>query len=333
MLPSDRRSLLNGMFAKLDISQVIGHLHLDDEWKEMKSSNEETFLSAETPWANILAYAFKLVKLGVVESWTEEDLKDLGRFAIILSPDQIGRISTVAFSQSAVDAILSARLTLGQLTAIYKKIEDAGIQLKNDLYSAIPSSVIASPNSPFTWTMDQVELLKSVSRMSPGQKQATLDVLKPGIWSFRNITAILLHQPSCLSSVPTKIFRQNIDIIVDSIYGLGNSGFSTAAEKIRKLPRHLRMAWLERVHDEPGSTSIGSLWNTDVLLDRPTVSSRANISVTNPFGRFAPLSLQFERFTSANKSLLPSLSVGGMSCHCINLVETQNTVEVLGMYR
>merc|ERR1712142_922438 len=53
----------------------------------------------------------------------------------------------------------------------------------------------------------------------------------------------------------------------------------------------------------------------------------------NPFGRFAPLSLQFERFTSANKSLLPSLSVGGMSCHCINLVETQNTIEVLGMYR
>merc|ERR1712142_909509 len=121
ILPVDRRSLFNEMFAKLDISQVIGHLHVDES-EEMKSLDGETFFasisSSQTPWVNMLAYAFELVKLDTVESWTEEDLKVLGKFAVTLSPDQIGRISTEAFTQSAVDAILSDRLSLGQMSAI-----------------------------------------------------------------------------------------------------------------------------------------------------------------------------------------------------------------------
>ena len=196
MLPLDRRSLFNEMFAKLDISQVIGHLHIDDESKEMKSLGGESFFSAisssQTPWANMLAYAFELVKLNTVESWTEEDLKVLGKFAVTLSSDQIGRISTEAFTQSAVDAILSDWLSLSQLTAIYMKIMDTEFQPKNGILSAFPSSVILSPDSPFTWSMDNVELLKSLSRMSPGQKQATFDVLKAEIWSIIIIIIIII---------------------------------------------------------------------------------------------------------------------------------------------
>ena len=140
ILPVDRRSLFNKLFAKLDISQVIGHLQEEDRLKKLKSVDGESLFSAisssETPWANMLAYAVELVKLDMVESWTEEDLKVLGKFAVTLSSDQIGRIPTEAFTQSAVDAILSDRLTLGQLTAIFMKIVYKEIQPKNDLFSA-----------------------------------------------------------------------------------------------------------------------------------------------------------------------------------------------------
>ena len=92
------------------------------------------------------------------------------------------------------------------------------------------------------------------------------------------------------------------------------------------------MAWLEEVHERPGGKSVGEFWNSDVLLDRVTDITVPDDTVTNPDPSH-PLATQFERFTSANKSLLASLALKGMSCHCIDQVETHDTLEVLALYR
>ena len=48
----------------------------------------------------------------------------------------------------------------------------------------------------------------------------------------------------------------------------------------------------------------------------------------------SPLRQQFSRFTSrSTRSLLPSLALAGLSCHCIHRVETQDSLEVLAFYR
>jgi hypothetical protein len=77
---------------------------------------------------------------------------------------------------------------------------------------------------------------------------------------------------------------------------------------------------------------VEEFYSSDVLLDRVTPISIPNDAITNPFLNL-PLAAQFDRFTSANKSLLPSLAMAGMSCHCINLVETPDTLKVLALFR
>ena len=123
-----------------------------------------------------------------------------------------------------------------------------------------------------------------------------------------------------------------MDHVATAIYTAGPTNFHTVATKLQSLPRHLLMAWLEETHGRPGSKMDNDGWKSDVLLDRVSPVSIPDDSVTNPFPSH-PLAAQFNRFTSANKSLLPSLALAGLSCHCINLVEIQDTLEVLALYR
>ena len=141
-------------------------------------------------------------------------------------------------------------------------------------------------------------------------------VTTPGQRSPVNMSTILLTHPTWS--------RQSTQQVLTSS--------TLMPPKIQKLPRQLLMAWIEETHGRPGSQKVEEFWLSDVLLDRVTPTSIPDDAITNPFLNH-PLAAQFDRFTSANKSLLPSLAFAGMSCHCINLVETLYTLEVLALFR
>merc|ERR1719186_1024986 len=200
------------------------------------------------------------------------------------------------------------------------------------LLSALPSSTITSSNPAFIWSQDKTNLLTASTIFSPAQMHSLHEITKAGHWSPGNLSTILSTHPQCMSDVHPREFRTNLDHVATAIYTAGPTNFHTVSTKLQSLPRHLLMAWLEETHGRPGSKMDNDGWKSDVLLDRVSPVSIPDDSVTNPFPSH-PLAAQFNRFTSANKSLLPSLALAGLSCHCINLVEIQDTLEVLALYR
>merc|ERR1719228_2599588 len=86
------------------------------------------------------------------------------------------------------------------------------------------------------------------------------------------------------------------------------------------------MAWLEAVFMKEGSSKEeGNWWFSDVLLDR---------NVPNPAPSMHPLRAQLSRLgESGPRGSFPSLAVAGISCRCINKIETPDTLEVLSLYR
>merc|ERR1719180_605128 len=117
---------------------------------------------------------------------------------------------------------------------------------------------------------------------------------------------------------------------MEALHQAGPEKFHQMAESVQRLPRRLLMAWLEAVLEMPGSDTNDGWWNSDVLLDRDLGQG----SVESPI-KDHPLNPQFSRFTSTSmeKSALPSLALAGFSCHCIDKVETPDSLEVLALYR
>merc|ERR1719370_1523034 len=227
-------------------------------------------------------------------------------------------------------------MDLCHLSTIYDKFLKSGDSSKLHplLLSAVHSSDLVShtATAPFIWSQDRTSLLTAARIFTPAQTKALQELSRPGYWKPANMSAILSTNPRVLADVIPQGFKFRLDNLVQGIYHAGPQNFYSLVSKIQELPRHLLMAWLEEVHERPGGKILGKFWNSDVLLDRITDHTIPDNTVTNPDPSH-PLAAQFDRFTSANKSLLPSLALQGMSCHCIDLVETQDTLEVLALFR
>jgi predicted metal-dependent phosphoesterase TrpH len=61
------------------------------------------------------------------------------------------------------------------------------------------------------------------------------------------------HPVDCLADINPHDIRLNLDHLVQAIHTAGPDEFHTIASKIKKLPRHMLMAWLKETHGRPGS--------------------------------------------------------------------------------
>eukprot|EP00092_Neocalanus_flemingeri_P041336 GFUD01045010.1.p1 GENE.GFUD01045010.1~~GFUD01045010.1.p1 ORF type:complete len:1669 (+),score=312.22 GFUD01045010.1:50-5056(+) len=340
----DREKSFIAQASNLDVSQILSHydtpniIHTPHQHHVMLETAWFSEDKINVPWVNSLAIAFSYMNNQEFVSWTYKELQGLGRFLAILSPAEIDLIPAIDFNSTMLGMILSSTLSLPQLNSIYLKYLDnnylvADATLNPILLSALPSATILSANPPFIWSQDKTNLLVASAKYSPGQMHSLHEISKPGHWASANLSAILSTHPQCMSDVNPREFRVKLDYVVSAIYTAGPDKFHSIATKVQKLPRHLLMAWLEEAHTRPGSKRLpGEWWNSDVLLDRVTSTSVPDSGTINPFPSH-PMAAQFNRFTSANRSMLPSLALAGMSCHCINLVETPDTMEVLALYR
>eukprot|EP00091_Calanus_sinicus_P004862 TRINITY_DN1522_c1_g1_i1.p1 TRINITY_DN1522_c1_g1~~TRINITY_DN1522_c1_g1_i1.p1 ORF type:complete len:1087 (-),score=342.03 TRINITY_DN1522_c1_g1_i1:65-3325(-) len=334
----DKKNGFVSQALKLDVSQILDHYKdASNVNNEQKTLLEDSWLALNadvSPWVNMLAVGFNYMQQEEYVSWTQTQLQDLGKFVAILSPSELCLIPSDNFDSSILSTILSPVLSLSQLTCIYTQFMEQSSEntLHPVLLSALPSAEILNPNAPFIWSKDKTDLLAASAIFTPAQMQALHVVSTPGQWSPSNMSSILSIHPHCLADVTPHDLRLNLDHLVQAIYTTGPDKFHTIASKIQSLPRHLLMAWLEETHGRPGSKKVDEFWSSDVLLDRITPTTLPDNAVTNPFINH-PLAAQFDRFTSANKSLLPSLALAGMSCHCIDLVETPDTLQVLALFR
>jgi len=324
---------------KLDVSQIMAHFSNYPLSKPVIKEQLENLWSWEKvedlPWVNVLALAFNYMDDEQFVGWNKQKLVDLGKFAVILSPAELDLLSSENFDSSVMSAVLSPSMSLGQLSTLYDKfllINDPSSTPNPLLFSAIPSSLLMSPSAPFIWSQDKGSLLSASKLFTPAQTHALQELTKPGYWNPGNVSTILVSNPDCIADIHPQAMKQHLDQFIQGIYQAGPMKFHEIAFNLQQLPRHLLMAWLEEVHERPGSKIMGRFWKSDVLLDRVTELSIPDGTIPNPDSSH-PLASQFDRFTSANKSLLPSLALKGMSCHCINLVETQDTLEVLALFR
>jgi len=326
----------------LDISQVLAYYNKFPQYKDSQRTQlEELWLSGDfnseqKPWVNVLKLALNHMDDEEYVSWNKQQLTDLGKFAAILSPAEIELIPTKYFDSEVMAAILSPAMDLCHLSTIYDKFLKSGDSSKLHplLLSAVHSSDLVSytATAPFIWSQDRTSLLTAARIFTPAQTKALQELSRPGYWKPANMSAILSTNPRVIADVIPQGFKFRLDNLVQGVYHAGPQNFYSVVSKIQELPRHLLMAWLEEVHERPGGKILGKYWNSDVLLDRITDHTIPDNTVTNPDPSH-PLAAQFDRFTSANKSLLPSLALQGMSCHCIDLVETQDTLEVLALFR
>jgi len=335
-----------GQAHKLDVSQLLAyykenfaHLHnekqfLDKEWL----SGSGTVV----PWANLMVAGLKHMDEGTPSTWKQKNLLELGKFLVLLFPPQLDAIPASEFDlQNLFDSVLSPRLTHCQRTVLYRKFRDTRVSyvsVPEILMAAIPSDTILQLGSyrapiPVNWAMDQSSLVAASALFTPGQMHALHILAQPTLWQDETLKTILTQHPECLGSVMPRDFRANIGAVIDAIYLAGPANFHRVAEKIQSLPRALLMAWLEAVLVMPGSSKLeGTWWRSDVLLDRNVVDNEVISDVPNPDPSH-PLRSQFNRFASISRSYLPSLALAGISCHCIEKIETHDSLEVLGVYR
>ena len=321
----------------LDVSQVLAYYSNYTQSDLLQRSKLEELWSSgskSVPWVNVLALAFNYMEDEEYVSWNKTQLTNLGKFTAILSPAEIELIPAENFDSPVMSVILSPAMDLCHLSTIYDKFLRSSYSTKLHplLISAIHSSDLISPNAPFIWTQDRINLLTAARLFTPAQTKALQLLTKPGYKTPVNMSVILSTNPAPLADLTPQHLKHHLVHLVEGVYQAGHQNFYSIVSKIQELPRHLLMAWVEEVHERPGGKSVGEFWNSDVLLDRVTDNSVPDDTFTNP-NPSHPLAAQFDRFTSANKSLLPSLALKGMACHCINLVETQDTLEVLALYR
>merc|ERR1719430_1928935 len=182
-----------------------------------------------------------------------------------------------------------------------------------------------------TWASHKEALVKGSDSFTPGQMHALHVLARPYLWQVDTLATILMVHPQCLADVTPQQLRVNIESLVEGLHQAGPEKFHDVAASVQKLPRRLLMAWLEAVLEMPGSHTNAGWWNSDVLLDRDL----AQDSITESPTKDHPLNPQFSRFTSTSmgKTALPSLALAGFSCHCINKVETPDSLEVLALFR
>jgi len=334
----DKEDSFTSQAMKLDVSQILSHYKQFPQSKlDHKVMLEDSWLAQSdlfSPWVNIIGFAFNYMKNDEFVSWSRQQLLDLGKFAAILSPAELDMVPASNYDDTVLSAIVSSAMSLSQLSTIYTKYNEqsgAVSVVHPNLFSALPSANLLSPITPFIWSQDKANLLTAAATFSPAQMHALQVITNPGYWSPANLSTILVINPDCMADITPSDLRFHLDHFVEGIYKAGPNKFHDIASSVQQLPRHLLMAWLEEVHGRPGSQKAGELWSSDVLLDRVLPTTIPDDAV-NPYPSHA-LSNQYDRFTSANKSLLPSLALSGMSCHCINLVETPDTLEVLALYR
>merc|ERR1719500_2056996 len=188
-----------------------------------------------------------------------------------------------------------------------------------------------------TWALHKEALVRASDSFTPGQMHALHVLARPYLTQPDTLSTILTVHPQCLADVTPQQLRVNIGALVEALHQAGPEKFHQVAASVQKLPRRLLMAWLEAVLEMPGSHTPAGWWNSDVLLDRDLsretdMPEGANSS--SPINDH-PLNPQFSRFisNSMDKSALPSLALAGSSCHCINKVETPDSLEVLALFR
>jgi len=352
-LPLKERLSYKFLISKLDVSQIIALY--DDKYLDL--FNQRSFFDREwlsedrtvmsVPWPNIVEVGIMHIANTPVASLNEINLLTLGKFITILYPPQLEEIPSSAFTSRVLPSegktsILSPLLTHCQAVAIYNKVIEYPEAFKDNklpaaLISAMPSKDIlqlGSPSSFFPkmeWTEDKEALVLASETFTPAQMFALHQVARGFLWQSDTLSTILLLHPQCLSDVPPQKFRAEIGAVIDALQRAGPGSFHKMAASVQRLPRRLLMAWLEAALTLPGSHTSEGWWNSDVLLDRD-LAQDSNVASSI---KDHPLNSQFQRFTSTsmNKTALPSLALAGLSCHCIEKVETPDSLEVLSLYR
>ena len=241
----------------------------------------------------------------------------------------------VFFFCNPVCTIVSPSLSLAQLTAIYKRYK---AQMSTDdqvmdpvhplLLSALTSADITSPEPHFIWSQDKADILQRSALFTPGQMRALHEIMYPWKWSAVNMSTIVSVHPGCLSEVPPKEIKKNLDNLVAGIQSAGQEKFYSVAKKIQMIPRYMKMAWLEGAMEEHNMTE---MIDTAILLDRP-IPGVAEVAVENPDPNH-PLASVFDRWASSDTIYLTSFALAGLSCDQIKKVKTEEMMEVYAMFR
>ena len=278
------------------------------------------------------------------QSWTEEDIKEFGKFIKVLSPSEIEKLGDdgASFTQEVVTSVVSPSLTLAQLTSIYNKYkaqwneEDNVLEpLHPLLLHALSSTELLSSKPYFLWSQDKDDILFRSWSLTPGQHRALREVMAPGQWHPVNMSSILAISPKCLAEVLPSEVKTNLDQILEGIKTAGQHKFYEIAESVQQLPRYFRMAWLEKglSEYEREEEDIKSDLSTDVLLDKVPDDWDLEDRVENPDSSH-PLHQVFDRWMMSNeKTYLPSLALAGISCQQIMRIKIPDILEILAMYR
>jgi uncharacterized membrane protein len=332
---------------KLDVAQLIAyydnsfaHIYLEKPFLDREWLSEDGKMMLSVPWPSVMVAGLMHVDHSDRSTWGEKELLILGKFLVILYPPQLEAIPAAALTQGVLSSILSPLLTHCQRVVLYNKFtfETERSNVPDLLISAMPSKTIlqlGSASSTFplmTWALHKEGLVKASDSFTPGQMHALHVLARPYLWQADTLTTILTVHPQCLADVTPQQFRVNMGAVVEALHQAGPGKFHDMAASVQKLPRRLLMAWLEAVLEMPGSHTNAGWWNSDVLLDRDF--SQDSTAAESPIEGH-PLNPQFSRFTSTSmeKSALPSLALAGFSCHCIDKVETPDSLEVLALYR
>ena len=296
-----------------------------------------------SPWATVMYLGLRYMSDQDYASWSTEDIKDFGKFIKILSPaeiDQLG-VDSGSFTLPVLEDVLSASLSLPQLTSLYSKYKEqlspeqqVMTRLHPMLFPALSSSELLSSPAPFLWSEDRDHLLASSDLFSPGQTSALQEVSRGGRWAAANISSILRLQPRLLSSVLPGQLKTHLESLLAGLKVAGYHRFYQLASNIPQLPRHLIMAWLEEAlaryraegHLQP------DLIDTEVLLDMVTEETQPDLRVNNP-DHTHPLASVFDRWTAGKKTYLTNLLLTGLSCQQIKMLRNGDFLEILAVYR
>ena len=343
MKQENRVEIFARLSKDLDITQLLAHYNTTevDEFQQHREVFDSTWFSTKDfsiSWVNAMFVGLKAMTDEHFTNWTTADIENFGKFVRILSPAEIEQLGadSVPMTQELVSSLVSPSLSLAQLTAIYKRYK---AQMSTDdqvmdpvhplLLSALTSADITSPEPHFIWSQDKEDILQRSALFTPGQMRALHEIMYPWKWSAVNMSAIVSVHPGCLSEVTPKEIKQNLDNLVAGIQSAGQEKFYSVAKKIQMIPRYMKMAWLEGALEEHKMTQV---MDTAIFLDRPTPDTEPEVAVENPEPNH-PLASVFDRWAASDTIHLTSFALAGLSCDQINMIKTEEMLEVYAMFR
>ena len=343
MKQEDRVEIFARLSKDLDITQLLAHYNTTEanEFQQHREVFESTWFSSKDfsiAWVNAMFVGLKAMTDEHFTNWTSADIENFGKFVRILSPAEIEQLGadSVPMTQELVSSLVSPSLSLAQLTAIYKRYkaqmatEDQVMDPVHPLLlSALTSADITSPEPHFIWSQDKEDILQRSALFTPGQMRALHEIMYPWKWSAVNMSTIVSVHPGCLSEVTPKEIKQNMDNLVAGIQSAGQEKFYSVAKKIQMIPRYMKMAWLEGALEEHNMTQV---LDTAILLDRPTPDTEPEVAVENPEPDH-PLASVFDRWAASDTIYLTSFALAGLSCDQINMIKTEEMLEVYAMFR